>query len=187
MVDGTEQALAFGKRAFTPTHISHKQVEAYPLVRLDGDPNDENVLLAIVEKDGAEVPMTVPANITARGIPQAGSMLVRYPPVEGLPDYYAFSPRGPFDAGNTPLSEAMNGLAFGQAIAALKAGSRVARAGWNGRGMYLRLVTTWSGNIGPAPEQYALLPFICMRTVQADFVPWLASQTDMLAEDWCVV
>ncbi|TXN38964.1 DUF2829 domain-containing protein [Methylobacterium sp. WL30] len=76
---------------------------------------------------------------------------------------------------------------FGDAIQALKAGLRVARAGWNGKGMWLSLVTTWSGNVGPAPEQYALLPFICMRTVQADFVPWLASQTDMLADDWMVV
>lgn len=122
---------------------------------------------------------------------------------------------------------------FGEAIRALKDGKRVARAGWNGKGMWLVLVepmklaprlverteSEWRG--GPtyalrvpvredaAPAWAAarletarredpnaemrlvdwkgdgeLLPFIAMFTADYAFVPWLASQTDMLAEDW---
>ena len=66
---------------------------------------------------------------------------------------------------------------FGEAIHALKGGHRVARAGWNGRGMYLELQV-------PDANSKMTLPYIYMQTVQGDLVPWLASQTDMLSEDW---
>jgi hypothetical protein len=69
---------------------------------------------------------------------------------------------------------------FGQALTALKAGGQVFRAGWNGKGMWLEYVD--DGRFGP--NETLMLPFIVMRTVQGDWVPWLASQTDMLAEDW---
>ena len=65
---------------------------------------------------------------------------------------------------------------FGQAIEALKAGDRVARTGWNGRGMWLALQRDMYSKMR--------LPYIYMSTAQGDLVPWLASQTDMLAEDW---
>lgn len=73
---------------------------------------------------------------------------------------------------------------FGEAIAALKDGKRVARSGWNGKGMWLSLVkaSEWS-----APGIENRLPWIGMETATGDFVPWLASQTDMLAEDWSLV
>lgn len=66
---------------------------------------------------------------------------------------------------------------FGQALSALKAGHRVERAGWNGKGMYLELQR-------PDAHSKMTLPYIYMKTVQGNLVPWLASQTDMLAEDW---
>lgn len=69
---------------------------------------------------------------------------------------------------------------FGQAIEALKTGSRVERAGWNGKGMWLKLHTVTA-------ESHMTLPYIFMSTVDGNFVPWLASQTDMLAEDWTLV
>lgn len=69
---------------------------------------------------------------------------------------------------------------FGEAISALKAGQRVARAGWNGKGMWLALQV-------PDAHSKMSLPYIYMSTAQGDLVPWLASQTDMLAEDWTVV
>lgn len=83
-------------------------------------------------------------------------------------------------------------LNFGQAIEALRKGECVARAGWNGKGMWLGLVQGYEYN----PDEgratvYALgcqkLPWIGMKTADGCFVPWLASQTDMLAEDWAVV
>lgn len=82
---------------------------------------------------------------------------------------------------------------FGQALTALKSGSRVARAGWNGKGMWLGLVTDWSPMSTPRWSEAGLmtgvrmLPWIGMKTADAGFVPWLASQTDVLADDWAVV
>ena len=72
---------------------------------------------------------------------------------------------------------------FGSALQALKQGMKVARSGWNGKGMWLMLVTAeaWKESVGVG---YDPLPFIAMKTAQGGFVPWLASQTDMLAEDW---
>lgn len=69
---------------------------------------------------------------------------------------------------------------FGQAIELLKAGHRVARAGWNGKGMWLKLQT-------PDAFSKMSLPYIYMKTADDNQVPWLASQTDMLAEDWSLI
>ena len=66
---------------------------------------------------------------------------------------------------------------FGQAVTALKRGRRVARAGWDGKGMWLELQR-------PDPNSKMTLPYIYMSTAQGGLVPWLASQTDVLAEDW---
>jgi Protein of unknown function (DUF2829) len=66
---------------------------------------------------------------------------------------------------------------FGEAIEALKAGERVTRLGWNGKDMWLALQV-------PDEHSKMTLPYIYMKTVQGDLVPWLASQTDVLSEDW---
>lgn len=83
---------------------------------------------------------------------------------------------------------------FGIALALLKAGKRVAREGWNGKGMFVYLVgagryppSTPSGHFiandhmdGCVPYR----PYLAMLTVDGDVVPWVASQTDILADDW---
>lgn len=75
---------------------------------------------------------------------------------------------------------------FGWAIRMLKAGHvagpgvRVHRLGWNGKNMHLELQV-------PDAHSKMSLPYIYMHTVDGKKVPWLASQTDMLAEDWRVV
>lgn len=68
-------------------------------------------------------------------------------------------------------------VSFGAALQALKSGKAVRRSGWNGKGMELKL---------QRPDRYSKmsLPYIYMKTVQGDLVPWLASQTDLLSEDW---
>jgi hypothetical protein len=71
-------------------------------------------------------------------------------------------------------------LNFGDALVALKAGHRVTRSGWNGKSMWLNLQV-------PDANSKMTLPYIYMKTVQDDLVPWLASQTDMLAEDWVIL
>jgi hypothetical protein len=71
-------------------------------------------------------------------------------------------------------------MTFGEAIKNLKDGSRVARAGWNGKGMWLALQV-------PDAHSKMSLPYIYMKTADDKLVPWLASQTDMLAVDWELV
>jgi hypothetical protein len=84
---------------------------------------------------------------------------------------------------------------FGEALANLKLGSKVAREGWNGKGMFVFLVpgSTFNVNrpplLGIYPEgtEINYCPHIDMKTADNKVVPWLASQTDVLAEDWEVV
>jgi hypothetical protein len=54
---------------------------------------------------------------------------------------------------------------------------RFARAGWNGKDMWITIQY-------PEAHSKMTLPYLYMRTVQGDLVPWLISQTDALAEDW---
>ena len=77
---------------------------------------------------------------------------------------------------------------FGQAIEALISGKNVARAGWNGKGMYLFLVKGEDLSDIFDPDSCECVDSIGMKTAQDTLViGWLASQTDMLAEDWVVV
>lgn len=66
---------------------------------------------------------------------------------------------------------------FSEALKILKDGGYVARKGWNGKGMWLALQR-------PDISSKMTAPYIYMRTVDGYLVPWLASQTDMLSEDW---
>lgn len=66
---------------------------------------------------------------------------------------------------------------FSEALTYVKAGSRIARNGWNGKGMYLELQT-------PDAHSKMTLPYIYMKTACNNLVPWLASQTDILSDDW---
>jgi len=84
---------------------------------------------------------------------------------------------------------------FGKALVALKEGKRVAREGWNGKGMFLFLVAGSNFIVNREPllsivgegRMVTYRPHIDMKDAEGKVVPWLASQTDMLAEDWCVV
>lgn len=75
---------------------------------------------------------------------------------------------------------------FGWAIGEMKSGEKVYRRGWNGKGIFIEL---------QAPDEHSKMshPYIYIDTtrlesnnpnVKRNLVPWLASQTDMLAEDW---
>ena len=72
---------------------------------------------------------------------------------------------------------------FGQAIEAVKLGKRVHRAGWNGKGLWVELQTPDEHSKMTLPYLYLNYPTDAQNTPGAR-VPWLASQTDMLAEDW---
>ena len=90
------------------------------------------------------------------------------------------------------------GFDFGEALRALRSGARVQRAGWNGKGMWLALQKGYPGGVQanansaealhvPEGTMIRILPYIVMKTVDGSFVPWLASQTDVLAQDWNTV
>lgn len=84
---------------------------------------------------------------------------------------------------------------IGDAISAMKNGEKVARKGWNGKGMFLFLVpgSTFKVNRAPLlgiyPEgtEINYQSHIDMKTADNTVVPWLASQSDILAEDWEIV
>jgi hypothetical protein len=114
--------------------------------------------------------------------------------------YISWSPKEQFEAAYQP-TDAMN---FGHALTALKQGSKVRRAGWNGKGMWIALTpgSTFEARhakcghaaakradeIGDPEGEIELLPHIDMRAADGSMVVgWLASQTDMLADDWQIV
>lgn len=68
---------------------------------------------------------------------------------------------------------------IGWAVRQMFHGAKVSRAGWNGKGMWLAL---------QAPDEHSKmgLPYVYMSTVDGKLVPWLCSQTDLLATDWGV-
>jgi hypothetical protein len=105
-------------------------------------------------------------------------------------EYRSWSPKDVFEAAYEPT----DGLSFGLAIEALKKGLKVARKGWNGKGMFIYYVPAneyhASGNTPHTMEDLFeddLVPYqayIAMKTAQNTVVPWLASQSDMLSTDW---
>lgn len=98
------------------------------------------------------------------------------------------------------VAQTETGMTFGGAIAALKQGKKVARQGWNGKGMWLWLKegtmvkSDWCHD--PALKAIAdknggeieALGTVCMKTADNKILSgWLASQTDVLSHDWVVV
>lgn len=78
---------------------------------------------------------------------------------------------------------------FGNAMRALKGGERVGRAGWNGKGMDKE---TWLESQPPDAHSKMTSPYVFISvldkfTKDKKLVPWLALQTDILAEDWELV
>ena len=81
---------------------------------------------------------------------------------------------------------------FGQAIEVLKTGNKVTRVGWNGKDMFLFLVQGSQFKVNRPPllgiylegTEINYRPHIDMKTVNGEIVPWVASQSDLLEEDW---
>lgn len=69
---------------------------------------------------------------------------------------------------------------FSEALRRLKSGHKVSREGWNGKGMWLNLQV-------PDKGSKMTRPYIYMFTADEQLVPWVASQSDLLAEDWSAV
>lgn len=83
------------------------------------------------------------------------------------------------------LAQAHEAFNFSTALLLACNGRRVARAGWDGKNMWVAVVTQWAAQIDVSDLQAPrLLPFLVMKTANNELVPWLASQTDLLAGDW---
>jgi hypothetical protein len=87
---------------------------------------------------------------------------------------------------------------FSDALRQCKNGSKISRSGWNGPGQYVVYQAGYPDGIGinantaratgePEGTVFRFLPYLMMRNAQGDFVPWLASQSDLLADDWVTV
>jgi hypothetical protein len=70
---------------------------------------------------------------------------------------------------------------FGQAIEAVKEGKKVAREGWNGKGMYVQL------HCGTDFEWAIIEPFLVIKNVKNSYNTWVPSISDLLSEDWELV
>jgi hypothetical protein len=158
-------------------HIGVKLINAVPMSRVqynelrgwevpsDENPNDEGYLVEYLDGGKANVP--------------------------GYEGYVSWSPKDVFDRAYRPIT----GMTFDFALAAIKAGMKVARRSWNGEGMFVFLVpgSTFTVNrpplLGIYPEGTKINyhAHIDMRTAEGRIVPWLGDQVDMLAEDWQVV
>lgn len=79
----------------------------------------------------------------------------------------------------------MSGMTFGDALAALKHGAKVTREGWNGKGLWLELQVPDAHSKMTLPYIFLNYPVVLVENGrEPKRVPWFASQTDMLGEDW---
>lgn len=97
--------------------------------------------------------------------------------------YISWSPKAQHDAAYRPC----DAMTFGLAVEALKKGMRVSRAGWNGKGMWLEYVPTNGVDLAYIRMSYPVTGLQSGPYHNGARVPWLASQTDVLAEDWQIV
>ena len=96
--------------------------------------------------------------------------------------YTSWSPKDVFEEAYRECES----MTFGLALECLKKGMHICRAGWNGKGMWLELQRPDEHSKMTLPYVYLNYPADAQNTPGAR-VPWLASQTDMLAEDWRIV
>jgi hypothetical protein len=160
-----------------PTHIGTKLVRAEPMTRLQ-----YNVFRG----------WTVPVD-EAEDDP---GMMVEYldggkANTERFAGYISWSPMDVFELAYRPFT----GLTFGLAVEAMKRGARVARQGWNGKGMFLFLVPGSEFQVS-RPPLLGIYPegtpitygaHIDIKAADGSIRPWVASQSDILVEDWVIV
>lgn len=171
----------------TQNYFGTKQIKAQAMTRLEY--NEYRGWELPGDEDGAD------AGYLVEYIDGGAS---NHPDHEG---YISWSPADVFDRAYQPSGS----MSFGHAIEAMKLGNKVGRAGWNGKGMFIVVMPAlhlppfntqgtarkvndrtakWIGEDKPLDCQ----PYIAMYTADKKWVPgWLASQTDMLADDWLIV
>ena len=172
-----EERLSLLRKAL-PTHKSHKTVHAFKILKIT-ECADGSAYFHPAETNLSGLVVLVSAGYMEKHRPKAGGYYVLYE--DG---YESWSPAEAFEGGyalNVSDAERYGGD-IGDAVRWMSQGKHVTRPGWNGKGMYL-----WyrMGRKSVA-DAHAWQPFVAMRTVDGTFVPWLCSQTDLLANDWMI-
>lgn len=116
-------------------------------------------------------------------------------------EYTSWSPKDVFEE----AYRLVNGMSFGLAIEALKLGHKVARTGWNGKDMFIVLIPAGylppsnskkpRANVNDRTAKYVRTdtsldsqPYLAMKTATEQWQPgWLASQADVLSDDWQII
>lgn len=209
----------------------HKVVRAGKISALvvDGD----NGLL-LIDVDGIKQPFAVPLDFMQRHAPEIGGYLVVYedgylsfsPADVFEAGYHELPPLGTACGGTAdeapafinktaqvPLSTEAQPLWYGvdhaaaefsDALMWLKEGKRVQRAGWNGAGQYVRLLSPYAPHPEDSPDAFPLnpyfkmwdnnaqaegtfAPFLILKNAQNKVFPWFPSMGDLMATDWQVV
>jgi len=101
-------------------------------------------------------------------------------------------PKGVFEKSYVAASASLD---FSSALLLLKSGKKLARTGWNGKKMFIFLVDGSTFKVNRAPllgiykegTKIEYKPHIDMKTADGTIVPWLASQSDLMATDWVIV
>jgi hypothetical protein len=164
------------------TYKCHKTVKAFKISKIEPARAGEHRLSSA---EGDQV-LVMQAWLDKHN-PAVGGYFVVY-----KDGYESYSPAESFEDG---YDEQKTGMSFGDAIEQLKSGYLVARSGWNGKDMFLLLVpgSRFQVNrhplLGIFPEGTAVdyCPHIDMKTADGKIVPWSATQTDVLADDWLIV
>ena len=108
--------------------------------------------------------------------------------------YESWSPKDVFEEAYREVT----GMNFGLAIEAAKKGHKITRRGWNGKGMWVVYRTGYPEGIPcnkntadavgiPEGSLFKVRPYLQMKCVDGSFQMWLASQSDILADDWEIV
>lgn len=158
-------------------YIGTKMIQAAPALRIESEGGNVRVELL------ADKPVTMPTDTVDMGYK------VIYP--DG---YESFCPLDAFEEAYRPTDD----MSFGLAIEAAKKGKKIARRGWNGKGMWVVYRTGYPEGIPcnkntadavgiPEGTLFKVRPYLQMKCVDDSFQMWLASQSDILADDWYIV
>lgn len=153
-------------------YIGTKMIQAAPALRLDDGKG--NIRVELLKNN----PMPQPGDAVDMGYK-----------VIYEDGYESWSPQDVFEKAYRQT----DGMSFGLAIEAMKVGKAAARKGWNGKEMFVYYVpaNAYAATTDVAHNYFGkVVPYgayLAMKTMDGNVVPWLASQTDMLADDWMIV
>lgn len=166
------------------TYICTKMIHAVPTKMVNGVPWPDGLPMPKVT-EVQEPAVDCCCNIKRELTIEDGYMYTTSPEDK----YPSFMSKAEFEA----MCRCADAMTFGDALDAMKRGERVARHGWNGKDMYVFLAYepdfVTDADLSAFDQlEVGVGDMLVMKTAQNTFQPgWLASQADMLAEDWYIV